>query len=209
MSQYRVSVDLLLGLGDPPLSLEDLAECSIESNRIIVNLPLLRILRERKLVAPYSPFLNFQRMYNFHVPTADIIEPNLYLGDWQNALSFRTWGSTLCVIETHPADRYDGMTYYIPILEHDEDSLAMIPPRALIHKLDEACEIIDDHILNEKDILVHCWAGVERSPLTLAYWLVKSKRQPNLDEAYKFLKSKRPIVEDRRVWLPFLHATSW
>jgi protein-tyrosine phosphatase len=138
----------------------------------------------------------------------DQIDEHLYLGDWQDALTFRDWGCTLCVIETHKADRYDGMTYYVPILDHDEYDLAIIPPRALISKLDEACDILDDHALNKMDIIVHCWAGMERSPLTLAYWLVRSKRQPNLDEAYKFLKSKRPIVEDRRSWLPLLLATS-
>jgi protein-tyrosine phosphatase len=137
------------------------------------------------------------------------IMPDLYLGDWQDALLVQHNPiSTLCVIETTGWDRYEGMTYYVPILEHDEESLAIIPPKALISQLDDCCEIIDDHILNKLPLLVHCWAGVERSPLTLAYWLVKSHRQPNLDEAYKFLKSKRPIVEDRREWLPLLLATS-
>lgn len=135
------------------------------------------------------------------------IEPNLYLGDWRAGEAAPLSVSTLCVIETPEWQRYEGMSYYVPILDHDESTLAFIPPRALIHKLDEACEIIDDHILNSEPLLVHCWAGIERSPLTLAYWLVKSKRQPNLDEAYKFLKSKRPIVEDRRTWLP-LHLAS-
>jgi len=140
------------------------------------------------------------------------IESNLYLGDWHGALmatrldpSFQT----LCVIETAPEDRYPDMTYYVPILDHDEDNVwgTCLPPRALITQLDTACEIIDDHILNEVPLLVHCWAGIERSPLTLAYWLVRSKRQSDLDSAYKFLKSKRPIVEDRRSWLP-LHLAS-
>lgn len=141
------------------------------------------------------------------------VEPNLYLGDWQDALANSKFArhdglDTLCVIETHLDDMYPGLTYYVPILDHDEESLALIPPQALISKLDEACEIIDDHLLNHEPLLVHCWAGVERSPLTLAYWLVKSKRRANLDGAYRFLKHIRPIVEDRRSWLPFSLASS-
>lgn len=137
------------------------------------------------------------------------ILPNLYLGDWQDALNkYDLEFNTLCVIETHPEDQYPGMDYYIPILDHDEDSLAIVPPQAMISKLDEACEIIDDHLLNHVPLLVHCWAGVERSPLTLAYWLVKSKRRANLDGAYIFLKHLRPIVEDRRSWLPYSLAST-
>lgn len=141
----------------------------------------------------------------------DEILPNLYLGDWQDALTATKVDpsfTTLCVIETHPETRYLDMGYYVPILDYDDNYHATLPPQAQVSQLDIACDIIDDHILNSEPLLVHCWAGVERSPLTLAYWLVRSKRQSDLDSAYKFLKSKRPIVEDRRVWLPLSLATS-
>jgi Dual specificity phosphatase, catalytic domain len=142
---------------------------------------------------------------------ASQILENLYLGDWQDGKSakFQGW-DTLCVIETQPWDKYKGMTYYVPILDHDEHSLAFISPRALLTQLDHCSDIIDKYVNFEggDPLLVHCYAGVERSPLTLAYWLVKSKRYPNLDEAYKFLKSKRPIVEDRRAWLPLSLANN-
>lgn len=143
------------------------------------------------------------------MPAASTIMPCLHLGDWGDGKYIDPGIATLCVIETNPLDRYEGMTYYVPILEHDQETfLPDIPPRAMISKLDEACDIIDDHLLNCEPLLVHCWAGIERSPLTLAYWLVKSHIQPNLDEAYKFLKSKRPLVEDRRNWLPLSLASS-
>lgn len=135
---------------------------------------------------------------------ANQVLPNLLLGDWQDALGAKSKGwDTLCVIETLPEDRYKGMTYYVPILEHDEYSLAFVPIQARIHELDECAKIIDWYA--EKDgspLLVHCYAGIERSPLTLAWWLVKTKRRANLDGAYRFLKHVRPIVEDRRIWLP-------
>lgn len=141
---------------------------------------------------------------------ANQIVPGLFLGDWADGKFNGFIGThTLCVIETNPLDRYEGITYYIPILDHSEETyLSDLPPKALISKLDEACTIIDDHLLNNEPLLVHCWAGIERSPLTLAYYLVKSHKMANLDEAYKFLKSKRPIVEDRREWLPLSLASS-
>lgn len=135
--------------------------------------------------------------------------PDLYLGNWRDGLHAKREGiKTLCVIETQEDERYPNMDFYVPILDHNEYDLAFIPPQALISKLDEACEIIDDHLLNHEPLLVHCWAGVERSPLTLAYWLVKSKQRANLDGAYRFLQHIRPIVEDRRSWLPFSLASS-
>lgn len=142
---------------------------------------------------------------------ADLVEPNLYVGNWDDARQARTKGwDTLCVIETPPTDKYKGMTYYVPILEHDEFSMAMFPPLAIQSQLDKCSEIID-HYLSFKGgspLLVHCYAGIERSPLTLAYWLVKTCRKADLNEAYAFLKSIRPIVEDRRLWLPPSLATS-
>lgn len=132
------------------------------------------------------------------------IEEHLYLGDWNDGVrsSYLPDIMTICVIETPEYDRYERMGYYCPILEHDAHSLAFVPPRANIDMLDRACDIIDRHLLEGRDLLVHCWAGIERSPLTLAYWLIRSNRRVNLDGAYRFLKHIRPEVEDRREWLP-------
>jgi protein-tyrosine phosphatase len=150
-------------------------------------------------------------MYGETDNTAKVVD-NLYLGDWEAALRARdSQIDTLCVIEALPEDRYKGMTYYVPILDYEEEyGLATLPPRAQIHALDECCKIIDRYaeIKGGEPLLVHCWAGVERSPLTVAYWLVKSRHKANLDEAYKYLKSIRPIVEDRRNWLPYNLAVS-
>ncbi len=49
-------------------------------------------------------------------------------------------------------------------------------------------------------MLVHCEEGCERAPLVIA-WFLKTRRAMTLDEAYALLKSRRPIVEDRRRWL--------
>jgi len=73
---------------------------------------------------------------------------------------------------------------------------------ASIEKLDEAAAIIDSYVKQNKRLLIHCFGGMERSPLTLAWYFVKSGQFKTLDEAYVFLKSKRPVVCDRTFWLP-------
>jgi protein-tyrosine phosphatase len=144
-------------------------------------------------------------LYNFETPLANEVDAGIYLGDWQDAQTFP--GHTLCVIETASEDRYEGMTYYCPILALDPDHeipYPLIPVRARIDQLERALAIISNY--HQKDnfppLLVHCYAGMERSPLTLAYWLVQTGNKEDYAEAYEFLKSIRPIVEDRTAWLP-------
>ena len=48
-------------------------------------------------------------------------------------------------------------------------------------------------IINDKSILVHCFAGMQRSCALVACYLIKyHKMSP--DEAIKYIKSKRPIA---------------
>ena len=61
-------------------------------------------------------------------------------------------------------------------------------------------ELLDKKIKPGKPFLIHCWQGRERSPLTVA-WFLHKKRNMSLNDAYKFIKSKRDIVEDRQRWV--------
>ena len=63
-----------------------------------------------------------------------------------------------------------------------------------------AGESRDDGLARGLRVLVHCEEGCERAPLVVA-WFLKTRRAMTLDEAYELLKSRRPIVEDRRRWL--------
>src|SRR5579884_2643613 len=59
----------------------------------------------------------------------------------------------------------------------------------------------EDALLKDgKKVLLHCGAGIERSPLACV-WFLHTKRNMDFDEAYEFVKEKRPIVADRRTWL--------
>ena len=101
----------------------------------------------------------------------------------------------LCVLEQRPAAE-PACAIHVPLLE-------ISPKGPVINavRLEIACAVIDNAYTNGFNILVHCQMGVERSPLTVAYWLATRFRM-SLDEAYLLIQHHRPIVEDRRSWLP-------
>jgi len=58
-------------------------------------------------------------------------------------------------------------------------------------------------ILNETDdsrVVVHCAMGIERSPLTVVWYLTKY-RDMTLDEAYALVREARPVAVERRYWI--------
>ena len=101
----------------------------------------------------------------------------------------------LCVLEQCPASE-PACAIHVPLLE-----ISPKGPVVNAVRLEIACAIIDNAHGSGYNVLVHCQAGVERSPLTVAYWLA-TRSQMSLDEAYLLLQHQRPIVEDRRTWLP-------
>jgi protein-tyrosine phosphatase len=60
-------------------------------------------------------------------------------------------------------------------------------------KFEECFQFIDDALLNDR-ILVHCWKGVSRSSSICIYFLMK-KQKISLNEAYRLVLSKRPIIQ--------------
>lgn len=115
----------------------------------------------------------------------EIIE-NLFVGDMVDARSGFE-GLIICVLEEKPFDEPPNATW-IPFLAEG------------IRSLEIAAEVIDSALNGGRRVLVHCGAGSERAPLTVA-WFLNRRRTISLDEAYDLLKRKRPIVQDRRFWL--------
>jgi len=66
--------------------------------------------------------------------------------------------------------------------------------------LDKISGIIEEAILLKQNVLVHCAAGMERSPLTVA-WYLRNKKHISLDKAYDIITPKRHVF-NRVMWLP-------
>lgn len=123
----------------------------------------------------------------------------LYLGDYEAAKKFV--GVTLCV---HEDDEF-AVGFHIPILKKKPNS-HMDRAGALVSmaKLITATAFIHYHVsyVNSPPLLVHCKGGVERSPLVMAHYLLDIGFCQSLDDAYTYIKKIRPVVSERKFWLP-------
>lgn len=122
------------------------------------------------------------------------IIPNLFLGDLQDAKDFdllKPDGMIICVLEGRPGNEPFRAIHY-PILT----SSGHVHSR----QLDRLCYVIDAILTKHIPLLVHCAAGIERSPLTVAYYL-QGNMMITLDHAYDIIKEKRPQIADRSAWL--------
>jgi len=109
----------------------------------------------------------------------------------------------LFVGDLQDAQKFDGT-----IISVLPDAPEGEPPQAIqmpflaqgVVTLDQTAALIDEELARGNRVLVHCEEGCERAPLMVA-WFLKTRRAMTLDEAYALLKSRRPIIEDRRRWL--------
>jgi hypothetical protein len=115
----------------------------------------------------------------------EIIE-NLFVGGLADARAGFD-GLIICVLADRPADE-PANTIWMPFLAEGAASL------------DKTAQAIDNALSDGRRVLVHCGAGSERAPLTVA-WFLHRRRAMSLDAAYALLKRKRPIVQDRSFWL--------
>ena len=62
-----------------------------------------------------------------------------------------------------------------------------------IPKLEQISQVIEivDNLLEKGPLLIHCFAGIERSPLICMAWLIKRKKLSLLN-AYEYLKYVHP-----------------
>ena len=113
------------------------------------------------------------------------IIPALYVGDLQDAQKFN--GTIISVLPDVPESE-PPQALHMPFLADGLDSL------------ERTAAVIDDELALGHRVLVHCEEGCERAPLVVA-WFLRTRRGMTLDEAYALLRSRRPMVQDRRRWL--------
>lgn len=131
---------------------------------------------------------------------------HLYLGDIHDARKFE--GTIICVMQDLVEALEPEKAYWIPVIrtsggEIDYDKLIAendVVVRALPHQIDVVVDMIHDYRRCYQDVLIHCMAGIERSPLVIACYLHDWEGY-TWDEAYDFIKEKRPEVANRLPWL--------
>ena len=72
---------------------------------------------------------------------------------------------------------------------------------ALPEKMDEAADWIHERVVKDEDVLVHCAYGVERSPLTVVWYLMRHHGM-DFKQAYDRVLFRRKVAQYRGAWMP-------
>ena len=118
------------------------------------------------------------------------------------------WGENEIIANLFVGDLQDAAHFDGIIISVLSELLESEPRRAILMPfmangratLDSTAAVIDAALERNQRVLVHCEEGCERAPLVVA-WFLKTRRGMTLEEAYALMKSRRPIVQDRRRWL--------
>jgi protein-tyrosine phosphatase len=130
---------------------------------------------------------------------------HLYLGDLMDARKFK--GEIICVMQDIP-NAEPKEAYWIPAIRTkdvriDYDKLIGeqdVEVTALKHQIDLVTFMTNKNAKLGVDTLIHCMAGIERSPLVVASYL-HDYNGMTWNEAYDFIQEKRPEVANRLTWL--------
>ena len=133
----------------------------------------------------------------------DEIIDGLWIGDWidttfEDTLEHMGFTHVLCVVPHHHAPPEMRKEYKkLKVLHwHYEDrkEIEIEPPLNFI-----------DQGLKEGLVLVHCGAGIDRSPTVVMMYLIRKKGMP-LDEAVNLIQERRKIAmphpDQVKQWLP-------
>ena len=139
---------------------------------------------------------------------ATAILPNLFLGTREDAeaLGERLPDDWACISVTEYRSRYKRTEELPnePVGSLDLPFMVDWPDgwHACPHKLDLIAETIWWKLQIGKKVLVHCIHAQERSPLTVAWYLVWSDAVPTIDRAYALVTKLHPRTERRDAkWL--------
>ncbi len=140
----------------------------------------------------YSGLPKLDQMHTFFSTPTHIID-NIYLGSAFNASHFDTLTNInigLIINMTSEISNYhsDKMIYKkYPIYDNNAESI-----KPYLEKIYN--QIISyQELNNNKNIFIHCFMGASRSATVVAYYLMK-KHNYSVDDAIKFMKHKRNVV---------------
>jgi len=75
------------------------------------------------------------------------------------------------------------------------------PGGVYVPMLDALAHVIHCALERYETVLVHCWAGIERSGLTIAWYMVKYRGYETIEDAYTWIQDRRQCVMRRTEWL--------
>jgi dual specificity phosphatase 12 len=119
------------------------------------------------------------------------ILPGLYLGNVQDSMDIATlqikriYGIINCTKDLPFHPEFKGPTMRIPVNDDGQSDAG------LLEHLPSAIQAIDSSLMNGSPILVHCFAGIQRSAAVIAAY-VMYKHKLDAPTAVHYIKSKKP-----------------
>lgn len=128
----------------------------------------------------------------FDIPTEIIT--GLWLGNYKtsqdiNFLQEKKIKVIINCTKDIPFANVDVVKYRIPV----NDDLQPSEILNLYKSLSEATEIIADAIIKRSPILIHCYAGAQRSAAVVCAFVMRFTKMP-VKDCVIFIKSKRPVA---------------
>jgi protein-tyrosine phosphatase len=136
----------------------------------------------------FLPATNQEEITNH--PMTHIID-GLYIGSESNAKNLDELSSEQirCIV---------NVTSHVPLYHSDQLQYCHLPAddtqkQNLLEYFDRAYSFIHNAIENNEKVLVHCVAGISRSPAIVIGFLMRYAKM-NMNDAYDYVKRKRSIV---------------
>jgi len=132
----------------------------------------------------------------------DEIINNLFVGDISDTIIFREYRDErqmkVYIIDVTDYGSNPYANCNVPIFNMEDPEVSV--ETADIHQLDKIADLIEMKLIEGYKVLVHCGAGMERSPTAIIYYLYKYQNM-TIDQAYGFVREKHHNMFDRRNWL--------
>jgi protein-tyrosine phosphatase len=149
--------------------------------------------KSTQIVPRMEPVLPWYKQYSYFYSTSNQIINGLFLGSSFNAyclneLKANNIGVVINVtweIDNYHENTTDIKYYKFPVLDDNNDDIVPI--------LTQTYDIIDRHLTQGDNILVHCYMGASRSASVIIYYLM-NKNNWTYNQARTYVSAKRPLV---------------
>ena len=132
---------------------------------------------------------------------ADEIIPGLYLGDRDSSVTthFLKYRNIELVVNCTKTEPFQKQLRSIECLRIPiDDKLDLADSKILLRELPMVIMKIDSYLQQGRNVLVHCFAGVQRSAATVAAYLM-FKQHMTAKQAVQYIRSKRRVAFHPRV----------
>jgi len=127
---------------------------------------------------------------DFDVDSISWVTPRIGITDFEGSLKSIEQGNITINVA---GELYEFADITMPVEPHSG---------TVKDSLDELADFISDSLDSDSDakVVVNCAMGIERSPLTVVWYLTQYQGL-TLDEAYALVRKARPVAVERRYWI--------